>query len=300
MSDDGFRNVFLTASDGLRLHLREYGERGGAGLPVVCLPGLTRTAADFHPLASALAHDPARPRRVLALDYRGRGLSAWDPDPSRYSVAVELADVLGMMAACQAMPAVLIGTSRGGLISLAMASVKPDAIAGVVLNDIGPVIEADGIARIKTYVGRAGQPADFAQGAAALRRLFADQFPDWTDEDWRDMAHRAWRLENGQLLPTYDQAIAEALRAFDLSKPLPELWPQFDALAGVPLMVVRGGLSDLLSARTVAAMQARRPDIEVIEVPRQGHAPDLAGADVIARIAAFVDRCVRRADGSAP
>jgi pimeloyl-ACP methyl ester carboxylesterase len=161
----------------------------------------------------------------------------------------------------------------------------------VVFNDIGPVIEATGIARIKRYVGQAGAPASLAEGAAALRRLFSDQFPDWTADDWSGMAQRAWRQENGHLVPTYDQALARALDSFDLSKPLPEMWPQFDALAAVPVMVIRGGLSDILSAATVETMRQHRPDLETIEVPRQGHAPDLAGDDVIARIAAFVDRC---------
>ncbi|NVO13970.1 MAG: alpha/beta hydrolase [Rhodoplanes sp.] len=293
MTDDGFRSHFVSATDGLRLHFREYGDRTRPGPPVVCLPGLTRTAADFHPLACALAGDPARPRRVLALDYRGRGLSGYDPDPSRYAVGIELDDVLTVLTAADAMPAVLVGTSRGGLISLAMAAARPAAIAGVVLNDIGPVIEPAGIARIKTYVGGAGTPPSFADGAAALRRLFADQFPDWTDDDWSGMAHRTWRHENGHLVPTYDQAIAQALKSFDLTKPLPELWPQFEALANVPVMVIRGGLSDILSAATVEKMREHRPDLEAIEVPRQGHAPDLAGDDVIARIAAFVGRCAR-------
>lgn len=291
MTDDGYRSHFVTASDGLRLHLREYGDRTLPGPPVVCLPGLTRTAADFHPLACALASDPAQPRRVLALDYRGRGLSAYDPNPDHYAIPVELDDVLTVMTACEAMPAVLIGTSRGGLITMAMAAGRPTAIAGAVLNDIGPVIEPAGIARIKTYVGRAGSPPGFAEGAAALRRTFAGEFPDWTDEDWLAMAHRTWRQENGHLVPTYDQAIVRALAALDPSKPLPEMWPQFDALAHVPVMVIRGGLSDLLSADTVAAMREHHPGLEAVEVPRQGHAPDLAGDDVIARIAAFVERC---------
>ncbi|MFD2180956.1 alpha/beta fold hydrolase [Rhodoplanes azumiensis] len=292
MTDDGFRSHFVTATDGLTLHAREYGDPGRPGPPVVCLPGLTRTAADFHPLASALARDPLHPRRVLSLDYRGRGLSDYDQNPDNYSVAVELRDVLTVMTALNATPAVIVGTSRGGLITLAMAAVKPDAIAGAVLNDIGPVIEIAGIARIKTYVGRAGSPPGFAEGAAALKAKFAGEFPDWTDEDWLAMAHRTWRQENGHLVPTYDQAIARALAAFDISKPLPELWPQFDALGNVPVMVIRGGLSDLLSAATVEKMREHHPGLEAIEVPRQGHAPDLASDDVIARIADFVTRCV--------
>src|SRR5690242_10517745 len=132
---------YVTARDGLRLHLHEYGARTAPGLPVVCLPGLARTAADFHALACALADDPQRPRRVLALDYRGRGLSEHDQNPDNYSIPVELDDVLSVLAARAVASAAFVGTSRGGLILMALATVRPGAIAAAVLNDIGPVIE---------------------------------------------------------------------------------------------------------------------------------------------------------------
>src|SRR5215475_4793639 len=132
---------YVTARDGLRLHVREYGERAAPGLPVVCLPGLARTTADFEPLAAALAGDPRYPRRVLALDYRGRGLSDHDPNPDNYSIAVELDDVLSVLTARAIGCAVFVGTSRGGLITMALAAARPGVIAGAVLNDIGPVIE---------------------------------------------------------------------------------------------------------------------------------------------------------------
>jgi pimeloyl-ACP methyl ester carboxylesterase len=288
---------YVTARDGLRLHVREYGERRASRLPVVCLPGLARTTADFDPLAGALAGDPQRPRRVLALDYRGRGLSDHDPDPDNYSIPVELDDVLSVLAAREVGSAVFVGTSRGGLIVMALAAARPGAIAGAVLNDIGPVIDPQGLMRIKGYVGRLPQPRDFEDGGQILARLFAAQFPRLGSADWLAAARRTWREQDGRLVLSYDPALARVLAAVDLDHPLPPLWPQFDALAAAPLMVIRGANSDLLSAATVEAMRARRVDLTVIEIADQGHAPLLAEPDTMGRIADFVARCEPAAAG---
>jgi pimeloyl-ACP methyl ester carboxylesterase len=228
---------------------------------------------------------------VLALDYRGRGLSDYDPSPANYSIPVELDDVLAVLTACAAEPAVIVGTSRGGMITMALAVARPTAIAGVVLNDIGPVVDMPGLLRIKDYVGKLPQPKDFAEGAAIIRGLFASQFPKFGEKDWIAAAHRTWREANGRLALAYDPALAKTLAEFDASKPLPSLWPQFDALADVPMLVIRGALSDLLSPATVAEMRARRRQLDVLEVPDQGHAPLLIEPDVIARIAAFINTC---------
>ena len=286
-------DVYVTARDGLRLHVREHGERTAPGLPVVCLPGLARTTADFDQLAAALAGDPERPRRVLALDYRGRGLSDHDRDPGNYSIPVELDDVISVLAARAVESAVFVGTSRGGLLAMALAAVRPAVMAGVVLNDIGPVIEPQGLMRIKSYVGKLPQPRDLAEGADILRRLFGAQFTRLTDADWLASAQRTWQQRDGRLVVTYDPRLARALAAIDPAHPLPPLWPQFDALGQTPLMVIRGANSDILSTATVAAMRARRRDTTVVEIPDQGHAPLLAEADTIARIASFVSRCER-------
>ena len=284
-------DVFVTAPDGLRLHVREYGERIAPGLPVVCLPGLARTADDFERLGLALASDPDRPRRVLALNYRGRGLSGYDPNPENYAIPVELADLVAVLTARAIASAVFIGTSRGGLLTMALAALRPGVIAGAVLNDIGPVIEPQGLMRIKGYVGKLPQPRSFAEGAEILRRLFSAQFPRLGETEWLASAHRTWREQKGGLVLSYDPRLAQALADLDPAKPLPPLWPQFDALGRIPLMVIRGALSDILSAATVAAMQARRSDMTVLENPDQGHAPLLAEPDTIARITAFVAQC---------
>jgi pimeloyl-ACP methyl ester carboxylesterase len=294
-------DVYVSAQDGLRLHVREYGGRTAPGLAVICLPGLARTAADFEPLASALAGDPDCPRRVLAIDSRGRGLSEHDPNPANYSIPVELDDILAVLTARALSTAVFVGTSRGGLIAMAIAAIRPAVIAGAVLNDIGPVLEPQGLMRIKSYVGKLPQPRNFEEGADILQRLFSAQFSKLSATQWLAFAHRTWRDQGGRLILAYDPQLARALADVDPANPLPTLWPQFDALRRVPVMVIRGGNSDLLSAATVAAMQARHDDLMAIEIPDQGHAPLLAEPETIARLAHFVAKCEdaarRRAGG---
>jgi len=290
-ANDTSYSIFVTAPDGLRLHVRCYGRASAAGIPVVCLPGLARTAADFDALATELSRDGPHPRRVIALDYRGRGLSQYDRDPANYSLPVELADVLAVVTALELLPAIFIGTSRGGILTMLLAVVRPSAIAGAVLNDIGPVIEPQGLMRIKSYVGKMPEPRTFEEGSEILRRLFQSQFPRLGPDDWLAGARRVFKEENGRLVTTYDPKLATALAGVDLERPIPDLWKEFDALASVPVMIIRGANSDILSAHTIEAMRTRHPALETMEVPEQGHAPLLAEVNTIARIDAFVGRC---------
>ena len=285
------RSHFISASDGLKLHAAEYGERAAPRLPVVCLPGLARTAADFHDLATALATDPETPRRVIAADCRGRGLSAYDPDPMNYSYATELADLESVLTALDVGPAVFVGTSRGGILTMLMAALAPARIAGAVLNDIGPVIEPSGLMRIKGYVGKLPQPQNFADGGAILHRLFGAQFPKRSESDWIAAARLTWRDENGRLVLMYDPLLSRTLDALDTEQLIPTLWPQFESLAQVPAIVIRGALSDILSAATVAEMQRRHPGLEVVEVADEGHPPDLGTPDMLRRISRFARAC---------
>jgi pimeloyl-ACP methyl ester carboxylesterase len=289
-AQDSGRDLFVTAQDGLRLHVREYGARIGPALAVVCLPGLTRTTADFDILAPALAQGPP-PRRVIALDSRGRGQSDYDSNPAGYNVAVELGDLVTVLTVLDIGPAVFLGSSRGGILTMLLAVAQPDAIAGVVLHDIGPVIDPQGLARIKSYVGKMSQPRSFAEGAEILRRLFDARFPRLSAEQWLASAQRAWKLDDGRLVPTYDVRLAEPLGALDVGQPLPAMWNEFDALARVPILVIRGENSDILSSATVDEMRAHHPAMETIEIADQGHVPLLDSPDLIRRIVEFVARC---------
>ena len=287
-SDQG-NSVFVSAPDGLRLHVREYGSRLAAARPVVCLPGLTRTVADFAALAPALA--AAGPRRVIAIDSRGRGQSEYDRNPNNYNLLVELGDVVAVLTALGVGPAVFVGSSRGGLLTMHLGVAHPTRIAGVVLHDIGPVIEPKGLARIRSYVGKLPQPRSFAEGGEILRQLFHAQFPNLTVEQWLAGAERAWRMQDGALVPTHDVRIAHTLAAIDIEQRLPPLWNEFDSLARVPMLVIRGENSDILSAATLAAMAARHAGMETIEVPGEGHVPLLDGDNMVRRLVQFVTTC---------
>ena len=282
---------FVTAQDGLRLHVDVYGPPAAITTPVVCLPGLTRTSADFQALATALAVDQERQRCVVAVDYRGRGRSDYDRNPCNYSLAVELGDLVTVLTALGLGPAVFVGTSRGGILAMLLAVARPGAIAGVVLNDIGPVVERRGLARIKNYVGKLPPVKSYEDGAGILRGLFEAQFPNLLAAEWLAFARRTFTERDGSLLPAYDVKLAKVLQGIDLQQPLPPLWKEFDALARVPVMVVRGANSDVLSVETVSAMAARRPDIKINEIPNQGHAPLLAEDGIIGRIRTFVAVC---------
>jgi pimeloyl-ACP methyl ester carboxylesterase len=284
------RSIFVSAPDGLRLHVREHGAATAPGMPVVCLPGLTRTTADFDDLARALAASKPS-RRVIALDSRGRGRSAYDPNPKNYTPAVELTDLLAVLNVINISQAVFVGSSRGGILTMLLAPIHPEMIAGAVLHDIGPVIESQGVARINSYVGKLRLPQNLQEGAVALRELFGTQFPKLTAAQWLGAAERTWNVQAGKLVQTYDPALAESLADFDVEHPLPPLWNEFDALARVPVLVIRGANSDILSPATIGEMQARHRNLEVIEVADQGHVPLLDTPELIDPIAAFIRRC---------
>lgn len=293
--DTGFTSLFISARDGLRLHARDYGPLASMALPVVCLPGFARTAADFHELALALSQDVAKPRRVLALDYRGRGLSAYDTNWKNYDIRVELDDVMQVLVATGIEAAVFAGTSRGGLLTMAMAAARPAAIRGVVLNDVGPVIDARGLLRIRGYVGKLPLPRSFAEGAEILKRLSDQQFPLFGDAEWEMMARRTWTDRDGHMRSDYDPNLMKVLEELDLEAPLPVLWSYFDGLSSVPMLAIRGANSDLLAEKTLVEMGERHPDCEIFVAPGQGHAPLLGPKDMVRRIGKLIARAERRA-----
>jgi pimeloyl-ACP methyl ester carboxylesterase len=282
------RDRFYTSEDGLRLHAAEYGDPASPWLPVVCIPGLSRNARDFHVLGTYLSTHPERPRRVLAFDLRGRGQSDWAPDQAQYTPIVEMRDVLDGMAAFGVTRAVVVGTSRGGLIAMLMGVARPAVLAGAILNDIGPAIEARGLARLKTYVGRTPAPDDWEDAAYLLHRLHGHQFPALSDDEWRAFARMTWRDEDGAPASDYDPALARTFDGVEFDRPMPTLWREFAALATLPVMAIRGETSDLLSPETLERMKAEHPGLETIAVAGEGHPPLLVRPALLERIAAFV------------
>jgi len=233
-------------------------------------------------------------RNVVAFDYRGRGQSDYDPDISHYTVGVEAGDVLAGLAALDIEGAGFIGTSRGGLIIHVLGAIAPAMLKAVVLNDIGPVIEASGLAHIRSYLVGAPKPKTFAQALDTQRSAHGGDFPALTEADWERMVSALYRETDAGLVPDFDPRLVDTLAGLDLSKPLPDLWPQFETLTAMPLLAIRGANSSLLSAATLAEMQRRHPGMEAITVEGQGHAPFLETGTLPVAIAAFLDRAERK------
>ncbi len=283
-----YESFFYTSADGLRLHARVYGDRRSDAMPAICLAGLTRNAADFHGLASHLANHPVAPRPVVAFDYRGRGMSAYDPDWKNYNIMVEAGDVLAGLAALGIGHGAFIGTSRGGMIIHALAAMRPTAMKAIVLNDIGPVIEGAGLAQIRAYLERAPKPTSFADAVEIMRAAQRASFPALDDADWERMTRAFYGEGRKGPVPLFDPALLNTLKSIDLNVPLPTMWLQFEGLTGIPTLAIRGENSMLFSAETLAEMGRRHPRLEAITVSGQGHAPLLETGDLPERIATFL------------
>lgn len=280
---DRYEDGYFTNRDGLRLHYRDY-PGSGHGPPLLCLPGLTRNSRDFADLADRLS-----PRfRVLALDFRGRALSDYDPVPARYLPPTYVYDVIELLDHLDLPQAVFIGTSLGGLVTMLMAVMAPQRIAASIINDIGPEVNPGGINRIKTYVGKDVRYRSWDEAAESISRNYGSSFERYTHDDWLKMAKRNCREENDEIRFDYDMAIAAP---FDAGGETPQLdmWPLFTALAHKPLLVIRGARSDLLTAETAAKMQAHAPGMKLAVVPGVGHAPELGEPEAVAAIDEFLE-----------
>ena len=279
-----WQDRYFAAPDGLRLHYRDYATaHTRSRLPVLCLPGLTRNCRDFEDLAPRLGSK----RRVIAADLRGRGLSARDPDWRRYRPDIYLADIAALLDAAGAERVVIVGTSLGGLLAMLFAAVAPARVAAVVLNDIGPEVDPVGRARIAAYVGRSPAVRNWDEAAAQCRATYGVALPGLDDRDWIKLARRAFREVDGVPELDMDPLIGEAVR-----KPPPgvpqDLWAIYPLLRTLPMLTLRGELSDVLSPATVARMQSEKPDLVVVTVPRRGHPPLLDEPQSQAALDAFL------------
>jgi pimeloyl-ACP methyl ester carboxylesterase len=266
-------DIFYRSHDDLLLYARKYGSEGAPGRPLVCLAGLTRNSRDFHDLAVALSTHSTHPRPVYCLDYRGRGRSEWDKDWRNYSPYIELLDVTAFLTLRGLTNVAVLGTSRGGIITMLLAVMRPSAIGCAILNDIGPVIETAGLARIMGYAGKIPLPRDWDEAMSIVRDINIRQFPTLDTTVWGKLTRQLFNEEDGCPAPAYDPKVGTALSEVDIAKPVPSMWEHFESLFQAPVMVLRGENSDLLSAATVQEMQARHPALTSAVVRNEGHAP---------------------------
>ncbi len=284
-----YENIFWWSNDGIRLHARDY--PGDADrLPLICLPGLTRNARDFAALAEAMAGR----RRVIAVDFRGRGESGYARDAMSYVPLTYVQDVLALLADRGIERFVAVGTSLGGIVTMLLTGPARERIAGAVLNDIGPELEAAGIARIRGYVGRGSSCPTWLHAARTLAEAQRDIYPHWGLADWLAMAKRLYRVTSaGRIVLDYDLKIAEPFRVPG-AETGPDMWQALGGLGGVPVLLVRGERSDVLGAATARRMAEALPDAELVTVPSVGHAPMLTEPEALAGI----ERLLARVDGA--
>ncbi len=286
-----YREQRCTSAEGLELYCRIYGpqaSRGLAGplaLTVLCLPGLTRNSRDFEALAPHLATR----YRVICPDLRGRGLSARDPHWQNYHPGTYLADLHRLMQALEVERAAIIGTSLGGLLGMMLGATVPDRVAGIVLNDIGPEVDPKGIERIRSYTGTLPPVQTWDDAVKQLRTVYGNAWPGLSDETWSALARRSYR-ENGSGVPVLDcdPRVGDALRAAPAVSG--GLWQVFARLQSIPMLVIHGALSDLLSAGTLERMQREKPDLERVTVGNRGHVPLLDEPEVLPAIERFLNR----------
>lgn len=279
--------------DGLRLHYRDY-DGPHDRPPILCIPGLTRNARDFEPVAERFAGE----WRVIAVDLRGRGLSEPDPNPMNYIPQTYAGDLVKLLDQLGIADAVFVGTSLGGIVTMVTAKQDAERIAGALLNDIGPRVEPVGIARIGSYVGKDLSFDSWEQAARALAARNADAFPDWDVAQWDRFARRTAVERGDRILFDYDPAIAAVFDATAKAPPS-EAWPYYESLAGRPVTVLRGELSDLFSQQVFERMGRAIPDVELVTVPRVGHAPSLDEPESLAALERLLDRVLARADDTA-
>jgi pimeloyl-ACP methyl ester carboxylesterase len=286
---NNYRDVFFPSADGrLQLYARDY---PGDGACLLMMHGLTRTSADFADLAERFAGR----FRVVVPDQRGRGRSQYDPEPAHYIPVTYCTDTLGLIARLGLVRPVLIGTSMGGLMAMVMGSMSPAGYRGIVFNDVGPVVDPAGMARIAGYAGETPTESGWAGAAAHCRKINGAAFPHYDDDDWLRFAHRLFR-EDADGVPhlAYDPAIAAGLSASEAGAVPPDLWPMWDALAPLPVLAIRGERSDILSAETLAEMGRRHPGMRSVVVAGVGHAPMLDEPEATAAIEDFLEACCAR------
>ncbi len=277
---------FSSAGGNLRLHAEIRGPKN-APLTVLCLHGLTRNVADFAFIADHLSIR----YRVIAASQRGRGKSQWDPQTAHYRPATYVADMFGLLDHLAIERVAVIGTSMGGIMAILMGAMQPARLEGIVLNDIGPEVPAAGLARLRRSLNDRTPASTWVEASLQARRLNEPAFPDYGVADWEAFARRTYMQDlAGRPVPAFDPAVLEGLNATDPSAVPPDLWSPWRQIQAIPILAIRGALSDILSAETLASMGARHPNLTALTLPNRGHAPMLDEPPVVAAIDEFLRR----------
>ncbi|RXD07182.1 alpha/beta hydrolase [Sphingomonas sp. UV9] len=283
-----YENLYWSSGDGLKLHARDYPGGAEGQPPILCLPGLTRNARDFDALAARLAGR----WRAIAIDFRGRGESAYAKDPTSYVPTTYVEDVEALLTEQGIDRYIAFGTSLGGIVTMLMAGPSQGRMLGALLNDVGPEIDAQGLSRIRGYVGKASVFPTWMHAARCVAENNDDVYPDFAIEDWLAMAKRLYRLNSsGRIVLDYDVKIAEPFRVPG-NEAGPDMWQALGSLRDVPTLIVRGGRSDLLSAATAERMAASLDRVELVTVPGVGHAPTLTETILQAPIDRLLERAL--------
>jgi pimeloyl-ACP methyl ester carboxylesterase len=287
MTTTKWADRYYVSGDGLRLHYRDYAGPGTALPPVLCLPGLTRNSRDFETVAPRIA----RSRRVLCADLRGRGHSQHDPNWRNYQPGTYVADLFALLADAGVERLVLLGTSLGGILSMVISATRPQAVAGVILNDVGPEVASEGLERISKYVGRHAPVSNWDEAVAQVRATYEHAIPGLSDEEWLAYARRSFSAVDGVPRLDVDPMIGEAVRAAP-NAAAPDLWPLYASLRAIPTLAIRGATSDILSLATFERMAREKPDLERVTVSNRGHTPLLDEPECVAAIDAFLRKVV--------
>ena len=286
---EGYRDWsdhYWWSSDGVRLHARVYAgpEGSESAPPILCMPGLARNVRDFEDLAPHVAQY----RKVIVIEFRGRGESAFAKDPMTYVPLTYVQDVVAMLDELAIGRFAAIGTSLGGLVAMLLAAALPGRIVGAVLNDVGPELQTAGLERIRDYIGAGGSQPTWMHAARAFAELNGAVYPGYEIHDWLRLTKRTHRLTaEGRIVTDYDKQIAAPLRVPGGGDAAMDLWPVYRALGDVPLLILRGELSDILARSAGEKMVAELPRARLVEVPGVGHAPTMDEAEARAAIDAW-------------
>jgi pimeloyl-ACP methyl ester carboxylesterase len=286
-----FEDRYWESADGLKLHYRDYpafGRGPASRTPLICMPGLTRNARDFEPVAELLAKMPGAKRRMIAIDFRGRGDSGHAKDPMSYMPLTYMQDVDALLRELELKSFITLGTSLGGIVSMLLATVWKDKMKGAILNDVGPEIGAKGAERIRSYVGQTRNFETWMHAARSMAEAHGAVYPDFKLNDWLRLAKRTCKLSNnGRIVFDYDMKIAEPFKLPGGETGV-DLWPFFESMTGVPLLVLRGANSDILEKATAAKMVKKHRSVALVTIPRVGHAPSLDETESLDAIKGFL------------